>query len=62
MHNFRLKELVTFTGQAGTSSAAGTYEVVRLIPVDHVGEPQYRIKSLKENYERMARESQLAKS
>lgn len=38
--------------------ASGNYKIVRHLPKD-ANDPQYRVKSDTENYERVARESQL---
>jgi hypothetical protein len=43
------------------SAAPGVYEVVRQMP-EQSGEFVYRIKSISENYERAAKESQLEKA
>jgi hypothetical protein len=40
------------------SAPGGDYKVVRQLPVDG-GEPQYRIKSVSEPYERVAKESDI---
>ncbi|HEY0438477.1 MAG TPA: hypothetical protein VGD36_00265 [Xanthobacteraceae bacterium] len=42
----------------GRSSGNGTYQVVRLLPSDG-SDYHYRIKSMGEAYERVAKESQL---
>lgn len=61
MHRFHLKDTVTLVSRVGSSAAGGGYEVVRLIPPDESGDPQYRIKSIKENHERVVRESQISR-
>lgn len=58
-HKYRIGQRVEFLN--GTLPVApGTYEVVRLLPSEG-GEPQYRIKSEQEAYERVAREDQLGR-
>ena len=58
-HKYTLGQTVSYTpGMFGRNNGSGTYRVVRLLPYDG-GEFQYRIKSLGETYERVARESQL---
>ena len=42
------------------SAAEGEYTIVRPLP-DNGGEPQYRIKSVREPYERVVKESDLEK-
>lgn len=59
MHKYTVGQHVRFT--AGPYSRAGTsagFTIVRLMPPDG-DEHQYRIKSLDEAFERVARESQL---
>lgn len=62
VHKFNLGQIVAFHPQGrGIQAAAGAYEVTRLLPSD--GESlQYRIKSLRETHERIAREDQLERS
>ncbi len=58
-HKFSVGQTVYFTGSlAGRTSSGGAYRVVRLMPHDG-GDYQYRIKSVGEAYERVAKESQL---
>lgn len=58
-HKFTIGQTVSYTpGMFGRNNGSGTYRVVRLLPFDG-SEFQYRIKSLGEAYERVARESQL---
>ncbi len=59
-HKFAIGQSVVFTSHLpGSVTPAGRYEVIRQLPVDMRGEPQYRIKSLRETHERVVRESQL---
>ena len=58
-HKFAVGQAVYYTsGMIGRAGVSGSYRIVRLLPPD--GEDfQYRIKSIGEAYERVARESQL---
>jgi hypothetical protein len=58
-HKFRSGQIVHLSRRMTTKSApGGDYKVVRQLPVDG-GEPQYRIKSVSEPYERVAKESDI---
>lgn len=58
-HKYQVGQTVFYTsGMAGRGNGTGSYQVVRLLPPDGT-DFQYRIKSLGEAYERVARESQL---
>ena len=58
-HKFSIGQNVYYTGgMIGRASATGSYRVVRLLPPEG-GDYQYRIKSVGEAYERVAKESQL---
>ena len=61
-HKYTVGTHVYYTASnVARPAAAGTYEVVRLLPTD--GEDcQYRIKHATEAFERVAKESQLAAS
>lgn len=61
-HKFPVGATVTFTASnVSRPAATGTYEIIRQLPTD--GEDcQYRIKSSTEAFERVAKESQLARS
>ena len=59
-HKFRVGQSVRFTPGKMTPPALGqAYMVVRALPAEH-GEYRYRIKSVYEPYERIARESELS--
>jgi len=61
-HKYVVGETVYFTASnVARPAAAGTYEVIRLLPTDG-DDCQYRIKSSTEAFERVAKESQLAVS
>jgi hypothetical protein len=59
-HKFSVGQTVYFTGAliGRASTGGGAYRVMRLLPHDG-GDYQYRIKSVGEAYERVAKESQL---
>lgn len=58
-HKYRVGETVYFTASnVSRPAASGTYEVIRLLPTDG-DDCQYRIKSITEAFERVAKESQL---
>lgn len=58
---FKVGDEVRFTSNVlGRPGASGVYTIIRVLP-DQYEDREYRIKSRSENYERMARESQLQK-
>jgi hypothetical protein len=58
-HKFTVGQMVYYTSSSiSRAGGSGTYKIVRLLPPDG-GDFQYRIKSLAEAYERVAKESQL---
>ena len=57
-HKFSVGEFVTLSPGPGSSAATGTYEVMRQLPAEG-DENQYRVKNMRENHERVAKESQL---
>lgn len=61
-HKFRSGQIVHLSRSLTARSApGGDYKVVRQLPVDG-GEPQYRIKSVSEPFERVAKESDMEKA
>jgi hypothetical protein len=59
VHKYTIGETVFYTSRLpGRVSVDGNYQVIRLLPPDG-GDFQYRIKSVTEAYERVAKESQL---
>ncbi|HWN49629.1 MAG TPA: hypothetical protein VNO18_07350 [Xanthobacteraceae bacterium] len=61
-HKFRSGQVVHLSRSLTARSApGGDYTVVRQLPVDG-GEPQYRIKSVREPYERVAKESDMERA
>jgi len=59
-HKFKVGERVVYTSALRNAAAGGSYEVVRLLPVDVVGEPHYRVKNGEETHERVVREAELS--
>jgi hypothetical protein len=57
-HRYSLGTHVRFSFPRRTA-ADGSYEVLRQLPLSTDGELQYRIKNAAENYERVAKESEL---
>ena len=55
---FRVGQNVYFSGGPYRTAANGLYEVIRQLPAAE-GEYQYRIKSAREQHERMVKESEL---
>lgn len=58
-HKYKAGEEVTYEPPKGGLKAGLRYKIQRLMPVEN-GELKYRIKSPAENFERMARESELS--
>jgi hypothetical protein len=57
-YKFKVGDLVAMARGPSVYAAAGPYEVVRLFPAVN-DEPQYRIKGIQENHERLVKESEL---
>ena len=59
-HKFKVGQLVDFApSRPGMAPSGRPYEIVRLLPGE-AGELQYRIKSKSEDFERVAKESELS--
>jgi hypothetical protein len=58
---FKIGEIVTMTPAASRNVPGGVYQVIKQLP-ETGGEPEYRIRSANEPYERVARESELTKA
>ena len=56
-HRFSVGERVTFSG-IGPASPAGAFTVLRLLPNDQA-DREYRVRSVADGQERVARETQL---
>ncbi len=60
-HAFKAGQMVRYTpGRSVTIAASREYKVIKQLPPSE-GENQYRIKSVTETFERMARESDLSR-
>lgn len=57
-HKYSLGQSVRYTAGPGRFGASGSFKVVKLLPSEG-DEQQYRIKSVGEAFERVAKESQL---
>lgn len=61
-HRYQVGQAVLFSSAAGSSRApSGSYQVIRLLPSDG-DDYQYRIKHPGEAFERVVKESQLARA
>ena len=58
-HKFRVGQTVRFTPGAHERSWAGLYKVTAQLPEER-GDQQYRIRSVKDDHQRVVRESQIA--
>jgi hypothetical protein len=58
VYKFRVGQTVDLIPSTARSAAPGHYEIIALRPGD-AGDPQYRIKSMSEAYERVVSESDL---
>jgi hypothetical protein len=59
-HKFKVGQLVDYSpGRLGMPAWSREYKIVRLLPAEG-GDNQYRIKSVAETFERIAKESQLS--
>ena len=61
-HKFHIGETVQLTPSIRRKASGGVYEVTKKLPDSSAGEYEYRIKSINEPHERVARESELEKS
>jgi hypothetical protein len=61
-HKFKVGQLVDFSpgrGASGMETSPRQFRVVRLLPAEE-GQSQYRIKSVRGDFERVAKENQLS--
>ncbi len=58
-HKFTAGQDVYYEPTFGNAAARGKYTVVRTLPVENDSRVSYRIKSMAENFERIAEEHQL---
>jgi hypothetical protein len=63
-HKFVVGEIVELAPNALLAAAVGAYEIRQQMPLSDVSSdsPRYRIKSVAENHERVARENELTLS
>jgi hypothetical protein len=62
MHKFSAGQSVYFSPPAMAAAARGTYKIVRTLPIENDNKLTYRIKSMAENFERIAEEHQLSRT
>ena len=62
-HKFKIGQLVHFypRGAGRIDSAPGQYQITKRLPAREDGEFQYEIRSTLEEYDRVARESELVR-
>jgi len=60
-HKFHIGEIVELAPSVTRNAPRGVYVVTKPLP-ESAGEYEYRIKSINEPHERVARESELAKT
>lgn len=61
IHKFKVGQIVDLIPATFRSAATGSYEIVRLVPIGS-SDPQYRIKSKGEIFERVVSEGDLVLS
>jgi hypothetical protein len=60
-HKYKIGQVVHFMpGRSSMSATSREYKVTRLLPPEN-GQNQYRIKGISETFERVAKESDLAR-
>ena len=59
-HKFAAGQNVYYEPTFGNAAARGQYTVVRTLPIENDSRISYRIKSMAENFERIAEEHQLS--
>lgn len=59
-HKFKSGQSVYYEPTFNNAAARGKYTVVRTLPVENDSRVSYRIKSMAENFERIAEEHQLS--
>ena len=57
-HKFHVGQLVQLIPSISRNVPGGSFEIIKKLP-EHDGEFEYRIKSMNERHERVARESEL---
>jgi hypothetical protein len=61
-HKYAAGQNVYYEPTFGNAAARGKYTVVRTLPMENDSRVSYRIKSMAENFERIAEEHQLSSS
>ena len=61
-HKFNVGTNVYYEPTFGNAAARGKYKIVRQLPIENDNRLSYRIKSIAENFERIAEEHQLSRS
>jgi len=59
-HKFKIGDIVAIRRAISRNAPGGVFEVIKQLPGSN--EPEYRIKSVNEPHERVARESELTKA
>jgi hypothetical protein len=60
-HKFKVGQFVDYVpGRLNLPASGGPYKIIRLLPAED-GQLHYRIKCTSENFERVARESELSR-
>jgi hypothetical protein len=58
-HKFRVADVVQLAANRRTQFRGGACEIVRLMPIERGGEPEYHVKMVGEAHDRVVRESEL---
>jgi hypothetical protein len=61
-HKYSAGQNVYYSAPFMAAAARGKYKIVRTLPVENDNKLSYRIKSLSENFERIAEEHQLTRT
>ena len=61
-HKYSAGQSVYFQPAFGNAASRGAYKIVRTLPIENDNRLSYRIKSVAENFERIAEEHQLSRS
>jgi hypothetical protein len=61
-HRYSVGDSVYFSPPLMAAAASGKYKIVRPLPIENDNKLTYRIKSMAENFERIAEEHQLSRT
>jgi hypothetical protein len=61
-HKYSTGEHVYYNAPFMAAAARGRYKIVRTLPIENDNKLSYRIKSVSENFERIAEEHQLSRT